>query len=66
MVSADLREPIRARAREEGFDTIGFARAERPHGAAEGLADFLARDHEGDMAWMRTTSERRADPHVEH
>ena len=59
---ADIRGAIRARAREEGFDAIGFAAAQRPAGAAEGLAQFLAREHEGDMAWMRTTSERRADP----
>jgi epoxyqueuosine reductase len=59
-----MRSAIRARAREEGFDAIGFAGATRPEGAAEGLAKFLAREHEGDMAWMRTTSERRADPNV--
>jgi epoxyqueuosine reductase len=59
-----MRDAIRARGREEGFDVVGFAAARRPEGAAEGLATFLAREHEGDMAWMRTTSERRADPRV--
>src|SRR5690242_4332744 len=63
-LDAEMRSAIRARAREEGFDAVGFARAECPSGAAEGLADFLAGEHEGDMAWMRTTSERRADPHA--
>jgi epoxyqueuosine reductase len=61
---ADIREAIRARARAEGFDTVGFARAERPQGAAEGLDEYLARGHHGDMAWMRTTAARRADPNV--
>ena len=59
-----MRSAIRARAMEEGFDAVGFAAAQRPQGAAEGLANFLSHDHEGDMAWMRSTSERRADPHV--
>ena len=60
-----MRSAISARAREEGFDAVGFATATRPSGAAEGLAQFLGHKHEGDMAWMRTTSERRADPHVQ-
>ena len=62
--AADVREAIRARARSEGFDTIGIARAQSPAGAAEGLAGFLAHGLHGDMAWMRTTAERRADPKV--
>ena len=64
MQPADMLNAIRARAREEGFDAIGFARAERPGGAAEGLTQFLEAGHEGEMAWMRTTAERRADPRV--
>jgi epoxyqueuosine reductase len=59
---AEIREAIRARAVQEGFDTVGFARAVRPEGAAEGLVEYLARGHHGDMAWMQTTSERRSDP----
>ncbi|HEY4264013.1 MAG TPA: tRNA epoxyqueuosine(34) reductase QueG [Micropepsaceae bacterium] len=61
---ADVREAIRARARAEGFDVCGFARAERPEGAAERLAEYLALSHHGDMSWMQTTQARRADPHV--
>jgi epoxyqueuosine reductase len=61
---ADIREAIRARAADEGFDAVGFARAVRPAGAAEGLEEYLARGHHGDMVWMQTTSERRSDPHA--
>ena len=60
--SPDVRESIRARAREEGFDAAGFTRARPPEGAAEGLNSFLAQGLHGDMGWMQTTSERRADP----
>jgi epoxyqueuosine reductase len=59
-----IREAIRERALAEGFDAAGFARAERPAGAAEGLAEYLARGHHGDMGWMDMTHARRADPHV--
>ena len=59
---SSISENIRARAREEGFDAIGIARAAAPAGAGEGLSAYLERRHHGDMAWMETTHERRADP----
>jgi epoxyqueuosine reductase len=58
------REAIRARAISEGFDAVGFARAEAPAGAARALAQYLADGHHGGMDWMATTAERRADPKV--
>ena len=61
---ADIREVIRARAREEGFDAVGFTRAEKSQVAAQALAAFLERGYQGDMGWMQATSERRADPKV--
>src|SRR5258705_1414839 len=60
--AADARDAIRVRAREVGFDAVGFARAQAPQGSAEGLAAFLGQRLHGDMDWMETTSERRADP----
>jgi epoxyqueuosine reductase len=59
---APIREAIRAKARAEGFDAVGFARASAPPGAAEGLKNYLGRGYHGDMGWMETTSARRADP----
>src|SRR5258705_186036 len=58
----EARDAIRVRAREVGFDAVGFARAQAPQGSAEGLAAFLGQRLHGDMGWMETTSERRADP----
>jgi epoxyqueuosine reductase len=59
---AVIRDAIRARAQEEGFDAVGFARAASPPNAAENLSEYLARGLHGDMAWMETTQDRRADP----
>src|SRR5882757_2819752 len=59
---AGVREAIRARSVQEGFDAVGFARADGPEGAAERLNEYLARGHHGDMAWMQTNAERRSDP----
>ena len=58
------KEAIRSRAFECGFDAVGFARAESPQDAGEGLAAFLAEGRHGEMEWMQRTSERRADPKV--
>jgi epoxyqueuosine reductase len=63
-LGADAREAIRARAAAEGFDAVGFTRAVKPEGAAEGLEAFLDDGRHGDMGWMQTTAQRRADPKV--
>ena len=57
-----MRDAMRARAREEGFDAVGFARAEQPDGASKRLAEYLALNFHGDMGWMETTAARRSDP----
>jgi epoxyqueuosine reductase len=61
-MASDPREAIRERAKAEGFESVGFALARTVQGAPEGLAEFLARGHHGDMAWMEKTAERRGDP----
>jgi len=58
----DLRAAIRERAAHEGFEAVGFAPAHAPEGVPEGLKEFLAAGHHGDMAWMATTAERRSRP----
>jgi epoxyqueuosine reductase len=46
----------------QGFDVIGVAAPDSmPHAAAQ-LRRFLAEGAHGDMTWMETTVERRADP----
>lgn len=56
-----LKDRIRARARELGFDAAGFARAEaHPDGAR--LEAWLEAGRHGTMGWMARDAERRADP----
>ena len=51
---------IRNKARELGFEKVGFARSGKaPHG--EGLAPWLEQEFHGEMAWMARAPERRAD-----
>src|SRR5690242_11031858 len=57
-----LKEAIRARALQEGFDAAGFATADSPEGGREGLFGFLAEGRHGEMEWMERTADRRADP----
>ena len=58
----DLRAQIRARALQEGFDIVRFARAEAPPNAADALASFLGKERHGSMEWMEKNADRRADP----
>jgi len=56
------REEIRRFALTLGFDVVRFAKAESPQKARDGFAEFLSRDFEGDMGWLRANADRRADP----
>ncbi len=58
----DLKSSIRAFALEAGFDAVGFAPATLDGAARDGLAEFLANGHHGDMGWMAEKSDRRGDP----
>lgn len=51
-----------ARAREAGFDDIGFARADARPDLPEKLGRWLALGRHGSMGWMEETAARRADP----
>src|SRR5690554_5387244 len=57
-----LREALMARAREAGFDDIGFARADARPDLPEKLGRWLALGRHGSMGWMEETVARRADP----
>ena len=59
---ADLKQVIRARAVELGFDAVGFTRVEADPDDAEHLRQYLAEGRHADMEWMARTAERRADP----
>ena len=57
-----LAARLKAKALELGFDICRIDPAIAPSGAGEGLARWLDLGHHGDMAWMKTTRDRRSDP----
>lgn len=61
-MSAALKSAIQARAREAGFDDIGFVKPDAIPEAARNLELYLAAGHHGDMAWMTANADRRGDP----
>lgn len=63
MVS-DVKEIIRQKAYELGFDAAGFVAARATEAEKNGLAAFIADGRHGDMTWMADTQARRSDPAV--
>lgn len=59
---ADLRDEIRRKALEEGFDAVGFASAEADPADRQALQAFLNKGWHGDMAWMAEWRDGRASP----
>jgi len=62
MADADAKAAIRKAALDLGFDAIGFARPELAESARLQLGDFLSRGYHGDMGWLASRAEERADP----
>ena len=56
-----LKEEIRARARDLGFDLVGFAPAD-PLEGAEFYARWLAQGYAGEMEYLLRHRSKRADP----
>lgn len=57
-----LKDDVRARAIELGFDAFGVTRPNAIAQAGPRLQTYLDAGHHGDMAWMETTASRRRDP----
>src|SRR5215813_3406171 len=55
------KDAIRDKARELGFDAVGFTSPDIGD-AGERLGEFLDAGMHGDMGWLATKRERRADP----
>ncbi|MEK9753673.1 MAG: tRNA epoxyqueuosine(34) reductase QueG [Rhodospirillaceae bacterium] len=51
-MSTEIRERIREKALEQGFDACGFAAAEASANDMAALAAFVAKGWHGDMDWM--------------
>lgn len=57
-----LTAEIKERARTEGFDLVGIARAEPLPEHGRHLARWLAEGYHGDMHWLSRDPERRTNP----
>ena len=57
-----MKDRIRAKALELGFDLTGIAPAAVAPEAQARLTEFLARGYHGDMGWMAAKVGRRGDP----
>jgi epoxyqueuosine reductase len=57
-----MKESIRQRARELGFDDCRYTSAAAPAGAGR-FQSWLAGKHHGEMAWLERSAPKRADPH---
>jgi epoxyqueuosine reductase len=57
-----MKQRIRDKAREVGFDAVGFAAATIGAREQARLDAFLALGQHGEMDWMARTAERRRDP----
>ena len=55
-------ESIRAKARELGFDAVGFLEAASDESLKNNLKPFLQKGYHGDMAWLDANFVRRSDP----
>ena len=56
-----MKEAIRRRARELGFDDCRFTTAAAPT-SADHLARWLAQGQQGEMEWLKRNAEKRVDP----
>jgi epoxyqueuosine reductase len=63
-VADAIRDSIRQKALELGFDAVGFAKAALAAEAQDNLRSFIAQGLHGEMGWMQEKVDRRADPNV--
>ncbi|GJL91748.1 tRNA epoxyqueuosine(34) reductase QueG [Hyphococcus sp.] len=59
---ATLQNRIRQQARAAGFDAVGFSSALLPSSLRDQLLEFLSLGRHGDMGWLETRAEQRAQP----
>jgi epoxyqueuosine reductase len=57
-----IKLEVRAKARELGFDAVGFTRPELDEASRRNLDSFLARGLFGEMEWLAANAERRGNP----
>jgi epoxyqueuosine reductase len=64
LLPADLKAALADEARALGFDCVGVTDPDAIADAAKHFRAFLDAGAHGDMDWLATTPERRADPRV--
>ncbi len=57
-----LQDRIRHLAQDAGFDSVGFSGADLPGSYGARLMQFLSLGRHGDMGWLETRAEQRAQP----
>jgi epoxyqueuosine reductase len=62
LATTEHKARIRERALALGFDAVGFAPAAIATEARENLNEFLGKGLHGDMGWLESRSQARADP----
>lgn len=60
--SQSLKALLSSQARALGLDAVGVTRLDNAKQSGAHLYEFLNAGHHGDMDWMATSAERRADP----
>ena len=51
-MTSDIRQKIREKAKQEGFDAVGFTSSETNPRDVAAISKFLLKGCHGDMAWM--------------
>lgn len=64
MMNEKLKDSLLAAARKLGFAGVRITTPEAIGGAGERLRSFISAGRHGDMDWMETNADRRADPKV--
>src|SRR5690606_25742636 len=63
-MSQKLKDDLVSMAHELGFAAVRVTTPDGIGSAGDRLMAFLSEGRHGDMEWMETTAERRADPRV--
>jgi len=61
---SEIKQRIVSEALAQGFDAVRVTRAEAGPKQGEGLSEFLAAGHHGEMDWMEARRDWRADPNA--
>ncbi|MBV8841097.1 MAG: tRNA epoxyqueuosine(34) reductase QueG [Alphaproteobacteria bacterium] len=62
LLNAALKDALRDRARQHGFDVIGVTRPDALGQARPHFERFIAEGQHGDMDWLAANTARRTDP----